>query len=227
MKIILGFDTCGETLSICIKSGIRYHEINKFDGLKHAQTLMPLINTMLKDMGIIPGEIDLITCSRGPGSFTGLRIGISTAKGLSYGLGIPYVLVPSLDAMAFSFSCTDEIIVPVLDAKKGRFYAGFYQKGKQISNYLDIEPDKLLDECSRFSSVLLTGPGAVTLFSNINSNKNIKIDPLFDKGISRSIISCGEAIFHESGPSDKSASPIYLRKSEAEINRMGKPFERT
>jgi len=224
MKTILGFDTSGEVLSICLKHGSRYYEINTIDGYKHAQTLMPLIDRIIQKMNLQVEDIELIACSKGPGSFTGLRIGVSTAKGLAYGLGIPYVLVPSLDAIAVRHSFFNGVVLPVIDARKGRFYAAFYKNGQRITDYMDIEPEKLRAKSSQFSQVLLTGSGAPQFLSG-NRDDTFLQDSFYDSGISRNIICLGEKQFNDRGPSGISEGPLYLRKSEAELNRMENPAD--
>lgn len=97
---ILSIDTAAEILYVGVKTDKAFLENIRAMGLKHAETLIPLIRSMLKEIELSPGDLDLVVCSQGPGSFTGLRIGLATAKGISEGAGCPLVSIPTLDALA-------------------------------------------------------------------------------------------------------------------------------
>ena len=93
----------------------------------HARTLMPLIDAALAAAGLALGELDLLAVSIGPGSFTGLRIGLSVAKGFALATGLPVVGVPTLEAYARTAGPRPDTICPVLDARKGEVYAAAYR----------------------------------------------------------------------------------------------------
>lgn len=92
----------------------------------HSETLMPMIDEAFKEAGMKPVDIDLIAVSGGPGSFTGLRIGSATAKGLGFALNKDLVHVPTLDGMAYNYEGTDSLVVPMMDARRGQVYTGIY-----------------------------------------------------------------------------------------------------
>ncbi len=123
----------------------------------HTSRLMPAMDRVLKDASLTMKDIDGIAVSLGPGSFTGLRIGIATAKGLAQGLNIPIVGIPTLDGLAFNlFHCKD-LICPILDARKGEVYSALYKNGKRISKYMACEPGELLKKIK--SKVIFLGDG--------------------------------------------------------------------
>ncbi len=93
----------------------------------HASRLMPMIDEVLKDAHLTITEMEAIAVGLGPGSFTGLRIGIATAKGLAMALNKPIVGIPTLDALAHNLSCKLGLICPILDAKRGEIYAALYR----------------------------------------------------------------------------------------------------
>lgn len=92
----------------------------------HSQTLLPMIDEVCRMAETEPESFDAIAVSGGPGSFTGLRIGSATAKGLGQALGIPLVHVPTLDAMAYNMYGTDMLICPIMDARRSQVYTGIY-----------------------------------------------------------------------------------------------------
>ncbi|MDI3279958.1 MAG: tRNA (adenosine(37)-N6)-threonylcarbamoyltransferase complex dimerization subunit type 1 TsaB, partial [Bacillota bacterium] len=93
----------------------------------HSERLMPALVRLLAEAGVEPKELDLIAVSIGPGSFTGLRIGVATAKGLAYALRKPLVAVGSLDALAYGASLGCGYICPLIDARRGRVYTALYR----------------------------------------------------------------------------------------------------
>ncbi len=153
---ILAFDTAAEVLSVALRTDSGVLESTDTSGYRHSERLVPFIQRLLGEAGMSFGDLSLIVCSRGPGSFTGLRIGAATAKGISLGLGVPIVSVPTLDAYAWPFRPFPGTVVPLIDAKKRRFYTAFYRAGVRESEYLDAAPQDILsllpaDERVRFT----------------------------------------------------------------------------
>lgn len=95
--------------------------------ITHSQTLLPMIDEICRRTDTEPEEFDAIAISGGPGSFTGLRIGSATAKGLGMALDIPLIHVPTLDAMAYNFYGTDMLVCPIMDARRSQVYTGIYR----------------------------------------------------------------------------------------------------
>ncbi|MBR4725392.1 MAG: tRNA (adenosine(37)-N6)-threonylcarbamoyltransferase complex dimerization subunit type 1 TsaB [Lachnospiraceae bacterium] len=126
--LILGIESSGLTASAAVLDDeklIAEYTVN--NAMTHSQTLMPMIDSVMKSAGKEPEELDAIAISRGPGSFTGLRIGSATAKGLGLALNKPLVEVPTLDAMAYSlYGITDRIVCPIMDARRSEVYSGAY-----------------------------------------------------------------------------------------------------
>jgi tRNA threonylcarbamoyladenosine biosynthesis protein TsaB len=108
----------------------------------------------------------------GPGSFTGLRIGFSLAKGLALSLGIPFVPVPTLDCMAYPFTVWPGLVVPVIDAKKNAFFCALYRDGKRLGPDMDAEVPEIAraiaaENPPRSCPVLLAGPDAEKLYPRL------------------------------------------------------------
>jgi len=125
---ILAIDTSALTATAAIISdGTLLGEMSITTKLTHSQTIMPMIDELLKKVSLDISDIDLFACSEGPGSFTGLRIGIGTIKGLAYGSGRPVVGVSTLEALAHNISFTDLVISPIMDARRGQVYNALYK----------------------------------------------------------------------------------------------------
>lgn len=104
----------------------------------HSEILMPAIHQMFKLTGLNPQNIDIIAYTAGPGSFTGLRIGASTAIGLAKGLNKPSIPVPTLDALAYNV-CVAGVTVPMMDARRGQVYFAVYKGKNRLTDY-DAKP---------------------------------------------------------------------------------------
>jgi tRNA threonylcarbamoyladenosine biosynthesis protein TsaB len=197
-------------------------------GLHHTEHLAGEIERLLARTGLAVESLDLIVCVRGPGSFTGLRIGMALAKGLSFGRGIPLVSVPALDLYAYGREWYPGTVLPVIDARKKRVYAAFFKDGRQYSGIMDCTPRELYDWLPN-DRILLTGPHARALFSvppldtYTDGAGNVRID--LDRSAAdsrlRSLIELGVTFFHRSGPDEITRGPLYVRRSEAEEARDG------
>ena len=133
---ILGVDTSTKKLSVCVlKDDLILANFNSTALQRHSSMLVPVIEKVLKKSKLPLKDIDGFAISIGPGSFTGLRIGVSSIKALSMATGKPIVAVPSLDVLARNATSTRDLICPIVDAKKSNVYACFYRpsKGKLIT----------------------------------------------------------------------------------------------
>lgn len=125
---ILAIDTSALTATAAVLADdTLLGEISTTTKLTHSQTIMPMINELLKNVSLDISDIDLFACSQGPGSFTGLRIGIGTVKGLAYGLGKKVVGISTLEALAHNIVFTDCVISPIMDARRGQVYNALYK----------------------------------------------------------------------------------------------------
>ena len=123
---ILAIECTHAALSVAVKKDGAVTELNSADWRKAAEALVPLIEDLMRQSGLEKQELDYIAISSGPGSFTSLRIGMSVAKGMAYGLGIPLVPVPTMPAMAASFLTGDSTVMAVIQARKGEYYFAAY-----------------------------------------------------------------------------------------------------
>jgi len=231
---ILAIDSSSNILSIALETDtqILHEEIDKVYG--HSEYLMECADSLCKSAGIRPSDLNMVACMKGPGSFTGLRIGFSTAKGIAYALGIPLIAVPTLDCLAHPYSTRPGLILPVLDAKKGCFFAAFYRAGERLTDVFDASPGELLKiksniMVSAVEPVFLTGAGAKLFLSrlegvsqgdSINTKEtieNINLDNEFARGRAIELLNIAINAKLEK-KSDIDGAPVYLRKSDAELN---------
>lgn len=127
-KLILAIDSSSIVASVALvnkETVIAEYTIN----LKktHSQTLLPMIDEIFKMTGIEKKELKAVAVTSGPGSFTGLRIGAATAKGMALALGIPIIDVPTLEGMAYNYNHCNKLICPIMDARRSQVYTGIYR----------------------------------------------------------------------------------------------------
>ena len=125
---ILALDSSGLVASVAIASEdviIAEYTINYKK--THSQTLLPMLDEIVKMVNLDLSEVDAIAVTAGPGSFTGLRIGSATAKGLGLALDKPIISVPTVDCLAYNLYGTDKMICPIMDARRDQVYTGLYE----------------------------------------------------------------------------------------------------
>ena len=195
--------------------------------IAHSERLMSSVEWLLRASGISIEEIDALAVSIGPGSFTGLRIGLSTAKGLSYATNKPIVPVPTIDAFAASLPFCSHLICPMLDARKNEVYAGLYKWEvrllRKILPATAINPGELLEQIR--GPVVLMGDATVTykqLITDILKTNAIfappsKMSPSASTVAEMAIEKINQGIITD----PISLTPFYIRKSEAEIRWKG------
>ena len=176
---ILAIDTATAVLSLALKTETDSWYFEADAGLRHSELVMDGIDLLMGKAGLHPADLSGVACMGGPGSFTGLRIGFSLAKGLALALGIPFVPVPTLDCVAYPFAAWPALALPAIDAKKNAFFCALYRDGRRLGQALDAEPAEIAAAiraalCSgestpnpRLYPVLLTGPGAEQLYERL------------------------------------------------------------
>lgn len=189
-------------------------------GLTHSRTLLPLIEDMLKNSDMTYKDIDLVAVAQGPGSFTGVRIGVSSAKGISWAKDIPAVGVSTLEAMAWQLSLYDGIICAVMDARRNEVYnALFESRGDGPSRLCEdraIPLDKLYEELkAQTRPVCLIGDGAELCFRYL-SEKGASISIAPENIRYQSAWGVAMASKDKKPGNADELNPEYLRLSQAE-----------
>lgn len=190
---------------------------------EHSIVLMPMIEDLLKDCNLTIDDIDGYVVSKGPGSFTGLRIGMATVKGLSFGSGKPYVSISSLDALAYSLISFDGLICPIMDALRDNVYTAVYS---YINSSLVpiLEPTSMnIDELTNFiksqdSPVIFTGDAVCKHREFILDNiPNARFAPNHLSIVRASSIGeLGLNLLKNNIQDDPNSAPVYLKKPQAE-----------
>lgn len=197
------------------------------NGNTHSETLLPMIESSLKVLKLSPDDIDLYACCAGPGSFTGVRIGVATIKGLAFDKNKPCAPISSLDALAHNLLFADGIVCPVMNARRAQLYnAIFYCEGGKLRRITD---DRLLsvydleEELRKYSDkkIYLCGDGydiAKDAFTKIKTEDT----PLIHRYQSAySVALCAlELAERKQLTTDIELSPVYLRASQAERERL-------
>ena len=150
MKVIT-IDSSGLVASVAvIEDDNLIAEYNVSFKKTHSQTLLPMLDELKKMVELDLSTVDGIAISKGPGSFTGLRIGSATAKGLSQALNIPIVEIGTLEGLACNLYGSDSIICPIMDARRSQVYTGIYTYTKEVlpSNYVVFRQNTMLKECA-------------------------------------------------------------------------------
>ena len=130
MSYILNIETSTTNCSVSLFKNselVSYRQENDQD-YSHSKRLHVFINSILEDSKVSPKDLSAVSVSKGPGSYTGLRIGVSSAKGLCFALGIPLISVDTLDAFAHQIQSPDGFIVPLIDARRMEVYSSVYDK---------------------------------------------------------------------------------------------------
>ena len=227
---ILAIDTSTPVGSIALMEGAllkAQHILNI--STTHNQRLLPGIDRLLGDTGWTLDDLDALAVSLGPGSFTGLRIGLSVIKGLAWATGKPLAGVPTLDALAANIPLVPYIICPVLDARKGEVYTALYrQVDKQVPErctpYMALNPEKLVDLISE--KTVVVGDALLNYGDYLTSELG---DLLLQAPPHLNIVQASSVAWlawqrlrlgrHEDV---SSCTPLYVRRSEAELSQMSK-----
>lgn len=222
--LTLAIDTATKVCSIALcrdQEILAEYTINM--GMTHSEGLLPQIEQMLERSKVNKESIDLLAVSMGPGSFTGLRIGLATAEAMAYSWKACLHGVDTLEALAYNIPIENIILVPVLDAQKGNYYQAIYewQNGKlvKLAGVEVVNKERLLSRISEYAAdkqaVLL---GECSKLAKLELPANVKLAPLtlrMPKGGSVALVA--EAGFDpEQDKRIFGLEPYYIRRSEAE-----------
>ncbi|MBR6710764.1 MAG: tRNA (adenosine(37)-N6)-threonylcarbamoyltransferase complex dimerization subunit type 1 TsaB [Selenomonadaceae bacterium] len=223
---ILAIDTSTQVSSVAVVSdGKLAAELTMQAKLTHSETLLPHIEEVLGMANQKKGELEGIAVSLGPGSFTGLRIGLATAKAMAYALQLPIVGVPTLRALAWHFPVEGFQLLPMIDAQKGNVYVERYmwEHGKLLrKTEVQVLP---VEEVIRRTEEL---PGTVVLMGDVISKRiegkqtlpmHVMLAPLHLRmPRAANVALCGLELLKEGKTGNvMDMEPVYIRRSEAEV----------
>ena len=216
---ILSIDTSSKICSVAVlEDTILLKEYSQNNGLTHSETLMPIIKEVLSLLNLKLSDIDLIVCDKGPGSFTGIRIGIATAKAFADSLNIPVSGVTSLEALAYNVDF-DGIICPIIDAKNDNVYTCVFEKiGNKFLLQRNFSVENIESLLSSFKGVSydvnFVGDGVLRYKDKI---EKILPNSMCVSNNDLSSYNLGLAGFRHFSDNDLyDLLPLYLRKPQAE-----------
>ena len=224
----LAIDSAVTCISLAARNDLAMACLTLDIGMKQSEKLLPSIDLVLQQVGLVPKDLDFIALSQGPGSFTGLRLGFAAAKALQMAVGCPIYPVPTLEAQAFPFLDWPGKIVSAIDAKKDRFYCQLFSH-KQGNAPSDSTPEEIITQIKTLGTgdtphdaVLLVGPDCEKLKNQLQQIEPgisfITFNPLLTS-VTEALFSLAEKKFlQKDAPLAVAEGPIYLRKSEAEEN---------
>ena len=226
---ILAFETSAKAASAALfREGVLLGETYQNTGLTHSQTLLSMAESLMASCGVAAGDIDAVGVAAGPGSFTGVRIGVAAAKGFAWGREIPCVGVSTLAAMAVGFGAWQGYVCPVMDARRSQVYnALFRAEGGVLTR---LRPDRAIslkelgEDLENFrEEVFFVGDGACLCYNTLGiSQPRFHLVPEHR----RHQRACGVALaalekIRAGEPGDAAAmEPNYLRLSQAERERL-------
>ena len=227
--LILAFETSAKAASVALtENGKLLGESYQNTGLTHSQTLMVMAEDLLKQCGKTVSDVTAVAVAEGPGSFTGVRIGVAAAKGFAWGGQIPCYGVSTLEAMAESLGVYRGYVCPCMDARRSQVYnALFYVNQGKVER---ITPDRAIaladlgDEIKNFSEpIFLVGDGAVLCYNTLlKSVPNLVLPPehrIHQRATGVARRAAKKEAAGESGDGN-ALTPNYLRLSQAERERM-------
>ena len=221
---VIAIETATMVGSIAIVDDARViSEVTLNARANHSERLMAAIDRLLGDSGLAIDDMDGVAVSIGPGSFTGLRIGLSAAKGLSYASGKPLIGIPTLDALALNMTFSSYLICPIQDARKGEVYTALYRPG-------DNSPEKMTDDMAVDPSALagMITQKTVFLGDGVNRYRELlmkQLGELYNEAPiplqlprASNVAMLGLKRLEKGDTDDPfTLIPRYIRKSEAEI----------
>ena len=196
----------------------------------HSQTLLPMLDEIVKMTDMNLDTIDANAVAGGPGSFTGLRIGSATAKGLGLALKKPLIHIPTVDGLAYNLCYTDRIICPIMDARRNQVYTGIYQmdgdKLQVLEAQMAVEIDELAKKlCTYGKPVIFLGDGVPVhkdrLEKELMTNYDIAFAPAHMNQQSAAAVGMVGIQYYKEGKTETAMEhkPDYLRVSQAERER--------
>ncbi len=221
---VLAIDTATNAASVAVVEDDRLlgeYTIN--NQKKHSQLIMGLMESLLKDLSLTVKDIDLFAVANGPGSFTGLRIGVAAIKALAHSTDKPVVGVSTLEALAYSIPCCEHIIVPIMDARRNSVYTASYIWDDGFRALSDIEAmtiDECINDCGELLEVMFTGDGVEVYRDYISERLGERA--FFAPGAFCQTRASSVAMLAmqkaKKGETDTylSLQPMYLKKSQAE-----------
>ena len=228
---ILCLDSTAKVATAAILSDERVLAEYTVDGTRsHSELMLPMLRSLLGSTGLTPDEIDLFACTVGPGSFTGVRIGVSVIKGIAFGRGKPCAAVSTLEALAENTVGLSGLICPVMDARRAQVYNALFERRDGVLRRLT--PDRAIglselgeELCREHAGrpVLLVGDG-VSVARGALASAGVTLGEVPSLLLSQNAAAVGRVALRMANEgitvSDDALRPLYLRLPQAERERL-------
>ena len=221
----LGIDCAVSRLMISAKNDDKIFTSIYDIGMKQSESIVPAIDYALEEVLLSPSELDYTAITLGPGSFTGLRLGISAVKAIELAYNVPVYGISTLTMHAYCFKDFELPVLAAIDANKNKYYANLSDKNKTIMKDGDWDTDIIIKNVKKIKKLIVCGPDANKLKDIIIAqNKIIKIlTPKTNIVTAEALFSIAEDMISKNQPGIKDFDgPLYLRASEAEIVKNSK-----
>lgn len=236
---ILACDTSNRACSSCLWADGKPIDIRfRNDGLTHSQTFMPQVHDLMESNSCKYEDLNVLACTVGPGSFTGIRIGVSSVKTMAMVLEKPAVPVSSLEAMAWPLRDEDVLVVPLIDCRNHRAWAAAYYRGEKVLPEVASDVSEIRKNCLSYrdeklpgKKILLIGTGAKLFMEEVTPEDLVKYAEGFDEILPENVAAVSEKTVSEitadARPEEASKvllqkfpaaalMPVYLSKTQAE-----------
>lgn len=230
---VLAIDSSAKAASVALVED--EHLLGEFFvnvGLTHSQTLMPMVEDLLRNANVKPSEIDVLAVSVGPGSFTGLRIGISAVKGMALVSDTPCFGVSTLESMAYNFVGENVLVCAVMDARCNQVYNAVFEvcdeKITRLTPDRTISIEDLYSELESFErEVVFVGDGALLCYNKNTGNLNVRLaheGKRFQRASSVAFAALKALAAGKETLNSEALRPVYLRlpQAERELKRKSK-----
>lgn len=229
--LILAFETSAKAASVALmRQGCLLAESYQNTGLTHSQTLLSMAEGLMQHCGCTPSQIDAVAVAAGPGSFTGVRIGVAAAKGFAWGRQLPCYGVSTLEAMARGLGVRQGYICPVMDARRAQVYNALFRA--DCGSYTRIREDRAIslqelgeDIQTLDGPVFLVGDGSILCYNTLSEYAANLVCPAEHRMHQRAsgVALVAERLIREGAAGDGSTLvPNYLRLSQAERERLAR-----
>ena len=228
MKALV-IDCATQKLAISAKSDAGTIGIVSNIGNRQSEKILPQIDYILSELNISPESLDYTAITIGPGTFTGLRLGLSTLKAITLAYNVPLYGIPSLEAYAYPYKLSEQIVLPIIKAKEDDFFYAVYSRGSLIEEPKDSSTVEIINKIKGISKeknakVLVCGSSSKDFLQSLNNISEAETSKMDFIAYNDNTDSCNSLFcIAESMIKDNKAplcdyeGPIYIRKSEAEI----------
>ena len=229
--LLLSFETSAKAASVALSDGGKLlGEAYQNTGLTHSQTLMVMAEDLLKQCGCTPKDVTAVAVAAGPGSFTGVRIGVAAAKGFAWGKQLPCYGVSTLEAMALSLGVWDGIVCSVMDARRNQVYNGIFRAScgtcTRVREDRAVSIAELGEDLQNFDGpVFLVGDGSALCYNTLLEKVPGLVLPPEHRMHQRAagVALAAERMIAAGETGDAAAlTPNYLRLSQAERERLAR-----